>query len=313
MFKAGIYKKEQLSEQRLYSFWGKRRYVTLALYNEFPGTEDQVERYQEHVINRVATANGSFKKTHSNRFDAFDDLSLSHIQKQYPGAQSLRVHDLAVSDGRTTVPYFKKLSDIYGESLKYKASDYAPYFKIIRRKGSPSHVVIDSDGTLIQFTVSPFVFNAVQPENKFVYPVNFIAREILRRKFVNPLLQNYKHDPQDIDVQDLSLLCSACQNLIDTDKRFTFEQYNILGPGNDRFDVVRAMNILNPSYFDEKKMKVAISNIHHSLETDGILITGSNMEQGTTVNGGIYRRTEKGFTLLEKSGEGSPVSDFLEV
>ena len=60
-------------------------------------------------------------------------------------------------------------------------------------------------------------------------------------------------------------------------------------------------------YFAEADLKLAVRNVNLSLNEGGLFITGSNMERGTIVDGGIYKKVRGRLKLLEKSGEGSHV------
>jgi DNA integrity scanning protein DisA with diadenylate cyclase activity len=71
------------------------------------------------------------------------------------------------------------------------------------------------------------------------------------------------------------------------------------------------MNILNASYFPEAQLRKAVENIVQSLREGGLFITGSNMEQGTIVNGGIYKKRKNRLERIEISGKGSAVDALI--
>jgi hypothetical protein len=54
-----------------------------------------------------------------------------------------------------------------------------------------------------------------------------------------------------------------------------------------------------------------VENIILSLNEGGLFITGSNMEQGTIVNGSIYKKVRGRMEKLEKSGTGSQVDALI--
>ncbi|MFM8454083.1 MAG: hypothetical protein ACKOAD_03755 [Gammaproteobacteria bacterium] len=76
-------------------------------------------------------------------------------------------------------------------------------------------------------------------------------------------------------------------------------------------DAIRAMNVLNISYFSNDEFSQVMRNLYEVLTENGLLITGSNQEAGTLVNGGIYQKAGGGFLKIFNSGEGSPIESIL--
>lgn len=310
MIKLGIHSQAQLKPENLYGFFGKRKFVALDLYDGYQGTPEEVAKFQEYAIGRLAVSNGSFKKTHTARFNDFDAQAFRSIQEFFSPDSTLNIHDMAVSDGRTSVPFFEALSGVYADNLEFLASDYAAEFCVVRQEGRHRRIILDAQGNLIQFTCPPFVFNVVCPENAFVYPVNFILRKICQKVFAEKLQKEFKQNPENFVSEKLLLLCPECKNLL-KDKRFTFKSLDILSGPIGTHHVIRAMNILNTSYFEPEILVRAVKNIFDSLEEGGLLITGSNVESGSLVNGGVYRKQNGTFKTLFESGSGSPVKNIL--
>ena len=72
------------------------------------------------------------------------------------------------------------------------------------------------------------------------------------------------------------------------------------------------MNVLNLVYFSETNLKKAISNIIACLNEGGVLVTGSNLEAGSMVNGGIYKKSGRRLEKLATSGSGSQVDNLIK-
>ena len=79
-----------------------------------------------------------------------------------------------------------------------------------------------------------------------------------------------------------------------------------------QINIMRVMNVLNPSYFSKNELSIIINNIYVALTMDGLFITGSNQNPGSIVDGGIYQKTIKGFKQLAISGNGSSVATLIE-
>lgn len=312
MFKTGIYKKEQLGPELLRGFWNPRRYIALDLYESCRGKDKDIRALQEHIIGRVAMANGSFKKTHARRFDEFDALALKHITEIFPADKPLRVHDMAVSDGRTSLNFFEDLYGRYKNRLSFTASDYMIKFTSVRRTGEEKRIIVDDNDNLIQIITPPFVFNAVRPESVLMYPVNAVIRFFARHCFANKILKRYKDAPEAFSRDNFLLICHECRELKEKNPAFQFIQHDIFMVPPGQYKVVRAMNILNPSYFGDGDVEKILRRIDESLEEGGLFVTGSNMDQNSLVDGGIYRKQAGRLELLVTSGGGSPVHHLID-
>jgi hypothetical protein len=312
MFKLGIFKKEQLTPDNLEGLRNSRKLIALDLYNslgDLPPVE--IDKIQERMLRWFRLQNGVLKFTHARRFDDFDRLSLSVIAANFSTGQDIRVHDIGASDGRSSCGLYDDLNCLYGERLDFLASDYAPYLYVLKRAQGTSRLIIDDRKHALQIITPPFVFSVVRPESIKLYPLNYLIQRLVTSFYVRPLLQDYKAGRPGIERTKLELLCQECRAHIGKQNNFRFDSYDVLSGPNGRFDIIRAMNVLNYSYFPEAQLRNAVENIIESLSEGGLLITGSNMEQGTTVNGGIYKKTKNRMERIEISGNGSKVDALI--
>jgi hypothetical protein len=325
MLKLGIYKKEQLTLRNLgsyhemefnilhlYEFFKSRKCIALDLYNsldDLPLADS--DKIQGRMLGRFALDNGSLKYTHSQRYDEFDQFALKFIKTNFTSPLSLRVHDIGASDGRTSCDFFDDLSKLYDERIDLLASDYAPYLYILKRSDSTRRIILDERDNILQIVTPPFVFIVVRPESKKVYPVNHVIQYLATIFCVRPLMRDYKSGRPGMERNRLDLLSRKCREYVSRKKNFHFECYDMLKGPNGSFDVIRAMNVLNHSYFSREDLKKAIANISGSLNEGGLLITGSNFEAGTLVSGGIYKKVGTHLELLGASGKGSKVDNLI--
>ena len=312
MLKLGIYKKEQLRRDHLEGFFKSRKFIALDLYNaldEHPANER--DKIQERMLCRFSNKNGTFRYTHARRFDDFDRLAVKVIRYTFPPDKNIRVHDVAASDGRTSCDLYDSLDGVYGERLYFEASDYAPFLYIVRKKGAASRLITDHQDNILQIITPPFVFNVVHSENKAFYPLNYLIRHLVTRFYARPMLRACKSHRPGIERVRLELLCWECREHIARKTNFRFERFDIFSRPTHRFDVIRAMNVLNRSYFCDEDLKRVIENFIQSLNEGGLFITGSNVEAGTVVNGGIYKKNAGRLERLEVSGEGSQVDGLI--
>jgi len=157
------------------------------------------------------------------------------------------------------------------------------------------------------------VFNIPNPGRRaMLYPVNRIVRETLLHRQIPTLLARLGAGDPAIRVTSIRLIAPDCLRLTETDPRFTFERYDMLQPATRRFDVVRAMNILNRGYFTDSEMLTALTHVHASLREGGLFVTGSNQDEDSVVDGAVYRRVGASLQMRWFSGSGSPAAPWIE-
>jgi hypothetical protein len=309
MIKLGIIRCEDLAVAKLHDFLGQRRPIAITLYPEVAARDDEDrERLLESILLDFSIGNGSFKRTQAHRFDAFD-TEVVRITCEKLGPPCLcRVHDMAVSDGRTSVDFFTQLQGIEGLRLSFLATDQAPDVMAVSNRRAPLVVILDPDSEVVlQVVRSPFVFNVQRRERATRYPLNRLVLAVLLRTEVRALLARLRERDSGLRMSRVRLLAPECLRLLEIEPRFRFERYDVLKPPTAEFDVVRAMNILNRSYFRDSELRLAVRNVHASLRVGGLFITGSNQDTGSPVDGAIYQRSERGFQSLWVSGTGSQV------
>jgi SAM-dependent methyltransferase len=314
MLPLGIFTQEQLTPANLEGVFNSWQFIALDLYNSLDDLpQAERDKIQERMLGRFPIQNGTFKYTHARRFDDFDRLSLSAIAASFLAGQNIRVHDIGVSDGRTSCDFYGHLNLLYGERLDFLASDYTPYLYVLKRKHSTRRLIIDEQDHILQIIIPPFVFNVVRPESMKLYSLNHLTGYLatITTFYTRPLLKAYKAGRPDIERTKLELLCRECRACIAKKETFRFERYDVLSGPTNHCDIIRVMNVLNYCYFPEAQLRRAVENIVRSLNEGGLLITGSNLEQGTIVNGGIYKKNGDHMERLETSGKGSQVDALI--
>jgi chemotaxis methyl-accepting protein methylase len=310
MFKFGICELADFDAHGLTPRWlAERRFVAVSLYRDI-ARSDRPDRdaLLERVLVRFATRNASLKRTQSARFGEFDAGLVGLIQERYEPGKIWRVHDAGVSDGRTAADLFARLDAIEGFEFRFQASDYAPDVLVVADRQSSLELAIDPvTEELLQIVWPPFVLDVQQGESPLLFPVNHLVRRALLRRRVPELLERWKRDEGTTTADHLWLLHPRCDALREREERFEFVRFDLLAPTDRRFELVRAMNVLNPTYFSEAQLHTAVRNVADSLEPGGLFVTGSNEDAGSTVNGAVYLRTAQGFERLMSSGSGSPV------
>jgi hypothetical protein len=81
-----------------------------------------------------------------------------------------------------------------------------------------------------------------------------------------------------------------------------------------RFDVARASNVLNYSYFSSAQIAEAVSHIHTYLRPGGLLLISRSSSSGKTEidHGSIWRKDSNLFVHLQSFGSGAEVREQVE-
>ena len=290
MFKTGVWSLAQIQKPNpMRGFLGGTRRASIALYDKIadvPGLEAATEA----ILLPYADSRGAYKRTYRNRFDDFDAIIIDQIAANFPFATSLNVHDLGVSDARTSCDLFSHLS-VKFSSLRYVASDYESQLTLYENAGSA--VAVNATGEITQIVWPPFVFNLHQIESFVLYPLNSIALSLARRAARRILAS-----PQSTK-RNVLLFCPQARQLMNEDSRFVLDEHNLLSEmPQGSFQVLRAMNVLNASYFNAEQFALIMRNFHDALVDKGLVVMGSNGDPGSNVRGGIYRKTPEGFETL---------------
>jgi len=77
-----------------------------------------------------------------------------------------------------------------------------------------------------------------------------------------------------------------------------------------KFDALRAANVLNRQYFDDRQLRAALANLRDRLRPDGLLIVCRTHADGTN-HGTFFRRAGSGWVVAARIGTGSEVEDLV--
>jgi hypothetical protein len=308
MLKRGIYEVGNLKKQTPHP---KKR-ISIALYEALNSLPDPVRsQLQEHVLWRLSTSSRVNKRTYKNRFGEFDSIVVESIKNIYKNHSSISVHDVGVSDGRTSLELYCKLKLAMAATVFFLASDAHHTFTSISRNGRRLAVILDNTDSAVQVVCPPFVFDTIKRDKLFYYPVNRLILFWLLRGSVKKLLSDYRLGAPDLLVKKIDVIDPECMVATTTNNNFRYTHYNILKPMDKQFDVIRAMNILNYDYFSSSQIATATRNCCKGLRNGGLFITGSNSAPGSVVDGSIFRKDGKSLAEIVKVGRGSVIRESL--
>jgi len=305
MIKTGITCIRDIKEKSITPLCKQLKNVTITLYDKIL-LEPDSEELAERILLLFSDERGAYKRTYAKRFEEFDLIILGYLEEFFKTGEVVFIQDVGVSDGRTALDFFKRVSAIFPK-LTFVASDYNPKVYVLEK--GKCKVTISHTGKVLEILWPPFVFNAIKRDSYRRYPLNYLIQILVQNLVVSPLLKAY-HEGK-LKAKELMLFAPQVLNTVKNDARFILDQHNLLSPFKEKAHIVRAMNVLNPSYFTQDEFSQVISHIHFALLEGGLFITGSNQDAGTLVQGGIYKKAKSGFQKIWQSGEGSPIESII--
>jgi chemotaxis methyl-accepting protein methylase len=111
--------------------------------------------------------------------------------------------------------------------------------------------------------------------------------------------------------EKIELIHPDFKTLLSKNSGFQVQNYNLFDEIQGKYVVIRAMNILHQGYFNNDQLFLILNNIYNGLEMGGLLIEGSNENEGTPVEGAIYKKDEKGFFLLIEPEKPSRIKEII--
>ncbi|MGO9868410.1 MAG: hypothetical protein ACLPJY_12120 [Rhodomicrobium sp.] len=299
----GIYRPEQFRRLRTDTFFGRRRKFALDLMADVDRLGSN--SIKEAFIESITDGAGVYKRTYSGRFPAFDRQILACMASgHFP--RPLRILDVAVSDGSTSVEFFNEIAAQITADFQFIATDRDAGFLILNRKASPDRrVIVSATGEIVQMVWPPFVFSGGKRDNATIFLINTMIWPYALR-CAQRLVSQWKEKAPELEVRELVFACKPFRDLLAADSRLAFKAWNIATdwPG-DPVHCIRAMNILNPSYFSKDQFNSIIRNLMANLVEGGLLAIGSNEGPESEVDGAIYRLEGGRLAELISSGAGA--------
>ncbi len=251
--------------------------------------------------------NGTFRTTHVRRLDDLNHLLLSLL----PDAHPLRIMDVAVSSGVTTLEWSEALTAA-GIAHRITAGDVVlKAFLISFRKYV--HVLVDKTGHPLQFE---FWGRAVpNPMTRRVHrlyrPLVAYVKAQLVKHFAS-VSKACETTPTREIIREGGLICRPLILLSPTLGRPAHVEFvdddiqhndGLLG----RFHVVRAANILNKVYFSDDVMLGMLANLRARLQANGLLVVCRSTHDGIN-EATVFRLRETGrLETIARLGGGSEV------
>jgi hypothetical protein len=305
MFRTGIYNLAQLKKSSLKDWFGKEKNISLSIdYELLNSTEPNKDELQEKIFFRAKIGH-FYKMTFKNRFADIDKQVVNLIDELFKGKQNISIHDIGASDGRTSVEFYNILKSQIKSNILFTASDLYTDLKLYKYKKHKILLVKDDCDILHEIVAPPFVFTVGRNESWF-YFLNKLYYKILTGKIKH---LDKVEQPEIISFQ---MIHHSCYFEINQSDNFRFITFDLFHPSDQKYDVVRLMNLLHPGYFSNQDIYIALKNIFNILSPQGILITGGNKDQGSFSDASVYQKNENRLINITHYNSGCRIHDIIQ-
>ncbi|HEV7307783.1 ATP-binding protein [Ensifer sp.] len=269
----------------------------------YSGSEASTDYTREsEFFAKLKMRNGTFKLTRPSRFRELETAFRPVLTER---SERLReALDVGVSTGVTTVELLRYL-ETCGAAPRITATDLFIDAHIVE-VATGIRVLADPEGWPLQYDVAGL---AIRP---WIRRLDYVSLAFIPRHLASTILQprlralirSGRSEPVQMITRSLS----------DADS-IAFVEDDIMRRSADfagRFDLVRAANILNRSYFSNDQIRTAVANIHSYLSGPGsLLIVTRTNEKGE--NGGTLFEVgaDGSFSVVKRVGGGSEVEDLI--
>jgi hypothetical protein len=260
--------------------------------------ETLTRKTEDNFFSGIRLANQTFKTTLSGRMRDVDEITIRLARER--GWLSPAIMDVGVSSGATTIDLFDAMTSngfvpaITATDLTIGATIFAvaPGMRVLE----------DSHGNSLQYELFGYGIRS------WPRRLDFITGYSLLRRLARTLAAKRPKSP----VMDVKLV-SRLRTLAMTDKiKFLENDLANRSPEFDsRFDIVRAANVLNRSYFDSAKLRLMVDNLMaYARKPGGLIVINRTHDDGTN-HGTFFEVATTGPRVVRRIRSGSEIESLL--
>jgi hypothetical protein len=301
MLKFGLCTQEQYrraGERRRYS--GAHVAYSLLDVGENP-SEEQIRAFED-ISFTLRTSNGTFRTSFRQRFQDVDAAAMKWMERFYAADSAIEIEDRAVSHGLTSWEWAERVFRKFPRA-RFEASDLLA--ELIELSRGAEAYILEPGGRLLQYVKPPFAVSLAHREPRR-YPLNGLMALRARRRFARLNLgKNWIETARagGWRVRTIPCVHPRVREFARRNANFQFRVRNVFDQ-TGTCDVLRTMNIFNQCYFPDADLARGARVVFHSLRPGGIWIVGRTLEDDSTNHASLLRRTERGWELLERIGNG---------
>lgn len=246
---------------------------------------------------------GVWRWTERRRLRGLDRLLSDFALAQ--GWKEMRMLDIGASDGVTALDTLEHMGRETPIRVAITAVDRHVQLLSIRHRGATLYFTSTGRPTLLRLGRWALRLEPMEGIEGLLFNK---AAALLERRMAAVLGKIRRSVPRTISL--INPAVRGCPSIEVCERDLFDPQTAWFG----KYDVVRASNVLNLSYYDQRKIREAIGVLHRYLREGGALLVSRNEIDGGAAKemGGLWRKSGTGFTRvcgLQELPEVAPIVD----
>ncbi len=233
----------------------------------------------DRIYRSIRGGGGIYKMTHRNRFPEVDEL-MARTAEEYVGESPVRIHDAAASNAITSLDLLRRLDEWFTSGgqpqapVTILASDYYDHLDFVTIPGSQWTVAFDINQQALQVIGRRILLSGVSPPS-LRYPINRMAHLIYAKRCIEAAAKCLH---ESIGVRRVPLFHPECLELAARDPRFELRRHDVFQRTQEKFHIIRVMNLLTPKHLTESDVQRGVSACVRSLTPGGTFVFGRTMD-----------------------------------
>ena len=316
MWKSGICSLREIRQKT--TFWGRLRPISLHILREIDASSPEQVAVFEEVVRDLRLSSGIYRTTTRGRFAWLDEAVAALIRESFSGTDLIKVEDWATSDGLAAMEWAQAMSAL-NLHVEMTASDL--FLSLVACALPDGRLwIVEPDGRPLQFVQPPFVVSLKEKEPA-AYPLNRllasramqnadeIQRSLVDVAWRSPLDET-EHERGEWRFSQIPLVHPEVRQFCRGHAWFTTALHDAFKARRPEAHVIRSMNILNRSYFDNEKLRRGVLAVRDSLCEGGLWIVGNTGDLANPLqSASVFERRGHGFARLRKIGVGSEIDE----
>jgi len=324
MFKFGIFRLEDYRPEstslsgRLAWMLTRHRISLQLLRTGIPASPREITVF-EALMQGLRLNSGIYRTTFHNRFRDLDPFVNELLAERFDAAAAIEVHDWAASDCLTSSEWAASLLALF-PNARLTASDLTLFLVEVAWNG---HALIqERDAKPLQYLSPPFLVYVNRPEQRPRMLTRILIRQaqsvVAELKSSLTIPEEWLDSESDMlslppyQLRKLPMVHPEAAAFRARNTRFSIMRHSAFDVLPQPVDVIRSMNIYNVSYFDSVQLAAGARAVWRSLRPGGLWIVGRTwQEQPPSHNVSIFEKTNSGFELVRRYGEGSEIESIV--
>lgn len=267
--------------------------------------DPRMQQMEDSFFHSLGMRNGTLKTTWHHRLDDLNAL----IERFLPAERPLRIMDVAISSGISTVEWLESLERA-GIECRITAGDAIVYGFLL--SAGPVRALMDRTGFIMQLDIAGKAIRMPPPRrrDRLRYGPLLVSLRAAARLFADTLGSDA---PPEAVRARLGLSCRPLKlvtRALQAHPRIEVVEDDILTNGRwpGRFDILRAANVLNRCYFDEAVLQRMLRNLRTRLAPRGLLALCRTTEEGRNDATLLRLRDDRSFEQIATLNAGSEVT-----